>query len=344
VPGMSATERPTLTDVQPEWRLADCDQAGDDWSRWGPYLSERHWGTVREDYSADGDAWSYLPHDQSLSRAYRWGEDGLAGFGDRDQRLCLAVALWNGRDPVLKERLFGLTGPRATTARTSRSTGDTSTRCLATPGIGGATTTRRIRSRTPTWSPRTPAAGTTASRSCSTRGVFDEDRCRIVDVTRAGRIAPDRLDRARRQRDPPARGGALPRRHPAHPGPWQAAMTTTVTTPPAGSPVLPAVPFPLGATPGRHRVPVRRPHLHPCTVPARTVWIIDTTDSPGTVDDQFYRWSTARRGDFVHPLGWTTPPRGRRVTDPGATPAPRRRHRRRPATVGAPTSVSSPRK
>jgi hypothetical protein len=81
-----------------------------DWSLWGPYVSERQWGTVREDYSADGEAWSYLPHDHARSRAYRWGEDGLAGFSDVEQRLCLALALWNGRDPILKERPFGLTG------------------------------------------------------------------------------------------------------------------------------------------------------------------------------------------------------------------------------------------
>src|SRR5437667_5987697 len=79
------------------------------WKKWGPYLSERQWGTVREDYSEGGDAWNYLSHDQARSRAYRWGEDGLAGISDDKQRLCLALALWNGRDPVLKERLFGLT-------------------------------------------------------------------------------------------------------------------------------------------------------------------------------------------------------------------------------------------
>ena len=78
----------------------------------GPYVSERQWGTVREDYSADGNAWDYLPHDQARSRAYRWGEDGLAGFCDIEQRLCLGLALWNGRDPILKERAFGLTGPQ----------------------------------------------------------------------------------------------------------------------------------------------------------------------------------------------------------------------------------------
>jgi hypothetical protein len=79
----------------------------------GPYLSERQWGTVREDYSADGEAWDYLPHDQARSKAYRWGEDGLAGFCDIEQRLCVALALWNGRDPILKERAFGLTGAEA---------------------------------------------------------------------------------------------------------------------------------------------------------------------------------------------------------------------------------------
>jgi hypothetical protein len=79
------------------------------WRAWGPFLSERQWGTVREDYSANGDAWSALPHDHARSRAYRWGEDGIAGISDRRQRLCLALALWNGRDPILKERFFGLT-------------------------------------------------------------------------------------------------------------------------------------------------------------------------------------------------------------------------------------------
>jgi len=80
-----------------------------DWKEWGPYLSERQWGTVREDYSEDGNAWAYFTHDQARSRAYRWGEDGLAGISDSKQRLCFALALWNGRDPILKERLFGLT-------------------------------------------------------------------------------------------------------------------------------------------------------------------------------------------------------------------------------------------
>jgi hypothetical protein len=79
------------------------------WRKWGPYLSERQWGTVREDYSQDGNAWEYFSHDQARSRAYRWGEDGIAGICDERQRLCFALALWNGRDPILKERMFGLT-------------------------------------------------------------------------------------------------------------------------------------------------------------------------------------------------------------------------------------------
>ena len=79
------------------------------WRRWGPYLSERQWGTVREDYSDNGAAWDYFPHDHARSRVYRWGEDGLGGYSDHLQRLCVGVALWNGRDPILKERLFGLT-------------------------------------------------------------------------------------------------------------------------------------------------------------------------------------------------------------------------------------------
>ncbi len=92
-------------------RLAEDTRRARNWKRWGPYLAERQWGTVREDYSEYGDCWSYLPHDHARSRAYRWGEDGLLGITDRQGRLCFALALWNGRDPILKERLFGLTGP-----------------------------------------------------------------------------------------------------------------------------------------------------------------------------------------------------------------------------------------
>jgi hypothetical protein len=92
-------------------RLADDRTRAANWKRWGPYLAERQWGTVREDYSAEGAPWSYFPHDHARSRAYRWGEDGLMGICDRECRLCFALALWNGRDPILKERLFGLGGP-----------------------------------------------------------------------------------------------------------------------------------------------------------------------------------------------------------------------------------------
>ncbi len=91
-------------------RLAEDAVRAANWRRWGAYLSERQWGTVREDYSADGTSWTYLPHDHARSRAYRWGEDGLLGLTDREGRLCFALALWNGRDPILKERLFGLSG------------------------------------------------------------------------------------------------------------------------------------------------------------------------------------------------------------------------------------------
>jgi hypothetical protein len=90
-------------------RLALCTPHELAWKKWGPYLSERQWGTVREDYSPHGNAWDYFPHDHARSRVYRWGEDGLAGFSDHEQRLCLSLALWNGQDPILKERLFGLT-------------------------------------------------------------------------------------------------------------------------------------------------------------------------------------------------------------------------------------------
>jgi hypothetical protein len=98
---------PAKTNPEKE-RLDEANARRQPWRRWGPYLSERQWGTVREDYSADGDAWNYFPHEHARSRTYRWGEDGIGGFCDNKQRLCLAVALWNGRDPILKERMFGL--------------------------------------------------------------------------------------------------------------------------------------------------------------------------------------------------------------------------------------------
>src|SRR5262247_3202399 len=95
-----------------ERRLEESEHRSAHWKRWGPYVSERSWGTVREDYSPQGTAWEYFPHDHARSRAYRWGEDGLLGISDNHQRLCFALALWNEKDPILKERVFGLTGPQ----------------------------------------------------------------------------------------------------------------------------------------------------------------------------------------------------------------------------------------
>src|SRR5262244_3754823 len=93
-----------------EKRLEEARTRKAHWKRWGPYVSDRAWGTVREDYSATGEAWEYFPHDQARSRAYRWNEDGLAAVSDRHQYVCFGLALWNEADPILKERLFGLTG------------------------------------------------------------------------------------------------------------------------------------------------------------------------------------------------------------------------------------------
>ena len=90
-------------------RLKEAHEKKTEWKKWGPYLSDRQWGTVREDYSKNGDAWNFFTHDHARSRAYRWGEDGIAGISDDKQRLCFALALWNGKDSILKERYFGLT-------------------------------------------------------------------------------------------------------------------------------------------------------------------------------------------------------------------------------------------
>ena len=92
-------------------RVAEKRQNNVTWRKWGPYVSDRQWGTVREDYSLDGSAWDNFPHDYSHSRAYRWGEDGIAGISDEHQNICFAIALWNEKDSIIKERLFGLTGP-----------------------------------------------------------------------------------------------------------------------------------------------------------------------------------------------------------------------------------------
>ena len=101
---------PLPTDGAEYQRIRDSHSRKKDWSCWGPYLTEREWGTLREDYSDDAQSWDYFTHDQARSRAYRWGEDGLLGITDRRCRLCFSIALWNEKDPFLKERLFGLTG------------------------------------------------------------------------------------------------------------------------------------------------------------------------------------------------------------------------------------------
>src|SRR5215475_8995865 len=107
---LALPERTVMTQKNAEQlRLETRFPEGEGWKKWGPYLSERQWGTVREDYSPHGNAWDYFPHDHARSRAYRWGEDGIAGVSDIRQRLCLGLAMWNTRDPILKERLFGLT-------------------------------------------------------------------------------------------------------------------------------------------------------------------------------------------------------------------------------------------
>lgn len=112
-------------------RLAEDAGRTKNWKRWGPYLAERQWGTVREDYSEQGNVWEYFPHDHARSRAYRWGEDGLLGISDRQGRLCFALALWNGRDPILKERLFGLTGPEGNLLALARGFRRPRSRCLS---------------------------------------------------------------------------------------------------------------------------------------------------------------------------------------------------------------------
>src|SRR5213593_1010606 len=105
---MTSSKRKTT--ILEDKRLHETEEGKAEWKKWGPYLSERAWGTVREDYSSCGTAWDYLPHDHARSKAYRWSEDGIAGISDRHQRICFALALWNRKDPILKERLFGLTG------------------------------------------------------------------------------------------------------------------------------------------------------------------------------------------------------------------------------------------
>ena len=130
--------------TQEESRLQEARKGTSNWKKWGPYLSERQWGTVREDYSEGGDAWNYFSHDQARSRAYRWGEDGLAGISDDKQRLCFALALWNGKDPILKERLFGLTNSEGNHGEDVLPTGDrTRPNCISCRHSGSGTTGHR---------------------------------------------------------------------------------------------------------------------------------------------------------------------------------------------------------
>ena len=125
-------------------RLLEAREGTAHWRQWGPYLSERQWGTVREDYSENGDAWDYFPHDHARSRAYRWGEDGLAGFCDDKQRLCFALALWNGSDPILKERLFGLTNGEGNHGEDVKGTISISTRHRPTLTANTSTNIRMV--------------------------------------------------------------------------------------------------------------------------------------------------------------------------------------------------------
>ena len=150
-------------------RLEDAREWDSPWRKWGPYLSERQWGTVREDYSQDGNAWQYFPHDHARSRAYHWGEDGLAGFSDLKQRLCFALALWNGNDPILKERLFGLSNGEGNHGEDVKEyyfyLDSTPTHSY----MKWLTSTRRLRSRTTTsCRPMPSVRGRTTSTSSST--------------------------------------------------------------------------------------------------------------------------------------------------------------------------------
>src|ERR1051326_237565 len=131
-----------------EERVAQNDRHGEGWELWGPYLSERAWATVREDYSANGDVWSYFPHEHARSRAYRWSEDGIAGISDFKQMLCLAFAFWNGHDPTLKERLFGVTGPQGNHGEDVKEFIRTPTARLAPPSGGSFFVSRKSLSHT----------------------------------------------------------------------------------------------------------------------------------------------------------------------------------------------------
>src|SRR5829696_7066411 len=120
-------------------RLRRADEGAEPWRSWGPYVAARAWGTVREDYSPDGESWFSLPHDHARSRAYRWSEDGMAALCDEKQRLCLGLAVWNGKDPILKERMFGLDGPEGNHGEDAKEYW-----WRATPPRASAPATRRV--------------------------------------------------------------------------------------------------------------------------------------------------------------------------------------------------------
>jgi len=145
-------------DVVEQKRLNDAREAGIPWKKWGPYLSERQWGTVREDYSEDGNAWAHFSHDQARSRAYRWGEDGLGGICDDKQRLCFAIALWNERDAILKRHGFLKAAASSATQQPERY-GTKEIRWVRTIDVAAATRTSRARR------PTAPAAASGGTRA-----------------------------------------------------------------------------------------------------------------------------------------------------------------------------------
>ena len=241
-----------------EIRLREA-RTGVPWRFLGPYLSERQWGTVREDYSHDGDAWSYFSHDQARSRAYRWGEDGLAGISDERQRMCLALALWNEQDPILKERLFGLTN------REGNHGEDVKEYYFYVDNLPTHSYQRWLYKYPQAAYPYADLVATNAGRSrhemeyeLLDTGVFAEDRYFDVEVTYA-KAGPDDL------RLPDRRHQPWTRRRP-DPSPADAVVPQHVDVPPAhGTPV---------AAPRRRRLARRagRPSRARHVAPPRQRW------------------------------------------------------------------------
>ena len=206
---MAASGQPPTAEAL---RLGEAQARTAHWKRWGPYLAERQWGTVREDYSPHGTAWDYFPHDHARSRAYRWGEDGLLGISDNHQRLCFALALWNGRDPILKERLFGLTGPEGNHGEDVK---ESYFYLDATPTHsymqGALQVPAGASSRTRASSRRTRGAGATQPEfELLDTGVFDDDRYFDVLVEYAKASPNDILIRVTVDNRGPGGGAAPP--------------------------------------------------------------------------------------------------------------------------------------